>query len=204
LDSSASSVQYSSGTNASIQAQRHGLHAPGRKPPAAADRLPQHRADLVSDQPIEDAARLLGVHQVHVERARRGERGLHRLGRDLVEGGAHDMLALEILAQRLGHVPGDGLSLAVGVGRQEELLRRFRRLLQLAHDRLLLFGYEVLGQEVALDVDAELRFRQVAHMPDRRPHHVAGAEEAGQGARLGRRLYDYQGSLVLLRHRLSC
>ncbi len=58
--------------------------------------------------------------------------------------------------RRLDHVPGDRLPLAVGVGRQEELLRPFGRLLQLAHDRLLLFGDEVLGQEVALDVDAEL------------------------------------------------
>ena len=48
--------------------QRHRLHASGAD--AALDLVPQQRADLVADQPIEHAARLLGVEQVVIELAR--------------------------------------------------------------------------------------------------------------------------------------
>ena len=49
-------------------AHRDRLHAPGREP--AADLLPEERAELVADEPVEDAARLLRVEAVLVELAR--------------------------------------------------------------------------------------------------------------------------------------
>ena len=64
--SRASIVQYSSGTKASIsrlaladQPHRDRLHAAGGQP--APHLLPEQRADLVADQAVEDAARLLGI-----------------------------------------------------------------------------------------------------------------------------------------------
>ena len=50
------------------QADRDRLDAAGRE--AAAHALPEERADLVADQPVEDAPGLLGVHPLLVDPAR--------------------------------------------------------------------------------------------------------------------------------------
>ena len=72
----ASMVQYSSGIKARISSSRSTISLtttdctlPGRE--ARFDRLPQKRAELISDQPVEDAAGLLGVDQIDVDVARR-------------------------------------------------------------------------------------------------------------------------------------
>ena len=52
--------------------QRDRLHPSGAD--AALDLLPEQRADLVADQPVEHAARLLGVEQMLIELARMGDR----------------------------------------------------------------------------------------------------------------------------------
>src|SRR5690606_34400054 len=49
------------------------------------DLLPQHRRDLVAVEPVEDAARLLGVHEAAVDVARVLDGLADRLRRDLVE-----------------------------------------------------------------------------------------------------------------------
>jgi hypothetical protein len=68
----ASTVQYSSGVKARISRSRSqmmrtatGLHAPGRE--AAAHLLPQERRELVADEAVEHAARLLRLEAVLVE-----------------------------------------------------------------------------------------------------------------------------------------
>ena len=94
------------------QAHRDRLHAAGGQ--AALHLVPQDRADLVADEAIEDAARLLRVGLVHVDLARRGDRGGDALLRDLV-----DQDALEVLVDvldLLGDVPRDRLAFAIGVG----------------------------------------------------------------------------------------
>ncbi len=192
---STSSVQYSSGTNASISSSRSHrsrsatrLHPPGRQ--SEVERLPQQRAHLVADQTVEHAPRLLGVDQVHVERPRVLERLLHRALGDLVEG-----QPLDRLFGRLEHrsqVPGDRLALAVGIGREVNALGGLGRGLEprdrliLAHDR------HVLGLEVVLDVDTELALRQVHDVAVGSEHGEFLPEELGQRARLGRRLDDDQ------------
>ena len=104
--------------------QRHGLHAPGREP--AAHLVPQERADLVAHEPVEDAARLLGVDLLRVDLARVLEGLLDGAFGDLVEDhAAHLLLGLGRLAgELLGEVPADGLALAVRVGGQEDRRRR--------------------------------------------------------------------------------
>ena len=76
-----------------------------------------------------------------------------RLAGDLVEDHPADRdLGLEHLEQ----VPGDGLALAVLVGREEELVRVLERPLELG-DLLLLVGVDdVVGLEVVVHVDGEL------------------------------------------------
>ena len=132
-------------------AHRDRLHAAGGEP--AAHLLPQERADLVADQPVEDAARLLRVVLVPIELERVLDRLLNGLLGDLVEQDAVDVL---LVADALGDVPGDGLAFAIGVGRQVDVLFVFRGLLELVDDFALAVNDLVLRLEVVLDVDAEL------------------------------------------------
>ena len=109
--------------------------------------------------------------------------------------------------ERLQQVPGDGLALAVTVRRQVELVDVLEQRLELGDRALLLRADDVERLEVVVDVDAEARPRLAlvlgGHVggargrsrmwPTRRLDDVAGAQVAGDFARLGRRL-DYDES----------
>src|SRR5699024_10204373 len=159
--------------------------------------------DLVAVQAVEDASGLLGVHQVGVQLAgvlRGGEdRGLG----DLVEDHPLDRdLGLEDLEQ----VPRDGLTLAVGVCGQQELVHAGQFLLELGDLLLLVRAHHVDGLEVVVGVDPEPRpplllvlggdvrgaLGQVADVPDRRLHDVVRAEVRLDLAGLGGGLDDHQ------------
>jgi len=71
-------------------ARGHRLHAAGGEAPA--DLAPEQRRELVADDAVEDAARLLGVHQILIDLARRGDALGDDLLRDLVEGHALGLL----------------------------------------------------------------------------------------------------------------
>ncbi len=116
------------------QPHRDRLHPAGGE--AAAHLLPEQRADLVADQPVEDPARLLRVVLGLVERARVGDGLLDRLLGDLVEEHPHRVGVTELLAE----VPGDRLALAVGVGGEEDLVGAQRGLLELARATFSLLG----------------------------------------------------------------
>ena len=105
-------------------AHRDRLHAAGRQP--AAHLLPEQRADLVADQAVEDAARLLRLEQVLVELLRVLERLLDRALGDLVEQHAADVAcacrrAARRCARRSPRPRGR-------VGRQVDVLLALRRL----------------------------------------------------------------------------
>ena len=143
------------------QAQSDRLHASGGE--AAADLVPEQRRNLVADQPVEHAARLLRVDQVDVDVARMLERFLHRALGDLVEGHAADgdrvlllLLAVDaVAAEFFGQVGGDGFALAVRVRRQIDGIRRLRQLLQLGDDFFLARNDDVLGLEVVVEIDTQ-------------------------------------------------
>jgi hypothetical protein len=65
------------------QTKRDGLNASGRK--AAHDFAPQKRRKFVSDETVEDPARLLGIHQIFINGARMFERIQDRFFGDLVK-----------------------------------------------------------------------------------------------------------------------
>ena len=119
---------------------------------AARDLLPQDGRDLVAVQPVEDAPRLLRVHESLVDDARVLERTRDRLSRDLVEHHAADR---NLRLQHLDEVPGDRLSLAILVRREQELVRVLQVLLQLGDDLLLARVDDVVRLEPLVDVDAE-------------------------------------------------
>ena len=168
--------------------QRRRLHAARAQP--AANLAPQHRANLVADQPIEHAPALLRVHHLHVDLARVVERFVNRVRRDLVELDA--LVALRGEVHRFEQVPRDRLALAVGVCRQVDLLRVLRGRLQLLDDLLLVLRHDVPRCEVVIDVNAELRLREIAHVADGRTHIVGTAEDRRERARLRRRLDDHE------------
>ena len=171
------------------------LHAAGGE--LGGDLFPQQRAHRVADEPVEDAARLLGVDEARVELARVVYGALDGLLRDLVEDhAAHRHLGLEHLQQ----VPADGLALAVLIRREQELVGVFERVLEHL-DHLPLVGRHDVERLVALgDVHAEPaplllfelrrdlggRARQVAHVAHAGLHLVlVGGQEAADGAGFG-------------------
>ena len=72
------------------QSQSHGLHAPGGETPA--DLVPKKRRNLVADQAVENAPRLLGVDQVGVQLTRMLKSGADGPRRNLIERDAEDVL----------------------------------------------------------------------------------------------------------------
>jgi hypothetical protein len=136
--------------------QRDALHAPGAQ--AEGELAPDEGRHVVSDDAVEDPPAPLGVVQILVELARVGNPVFDALLRDLVE-----LDALRLLLGRpelVGDVPGDGFTLAVGVGRQQDLVDVSRRLLEIGDDLLLAWNDLVRLLKSLLDVDAQL-LRQV-------------------------------------------
>ena len=139
------------------QADGDRLDAPGRQ--AALDLLAEERAQRVADQAVDDAARLLGVDEVHVDLARVGERLLDRRLGDLVEGDPERLVVGHVGG--LGDVPGDRLALAVEVGGEIDLVGALGGLLDVGDLLAPVVRDHVLRFEVVVDVDAELALARV-------------------------------------------
>ncbi|CAB4917768.1 unannotated protein [freshwater metagenome] len=111
----------------------HGLHTACRQ--LRHDLLPQHRADLVAVETVEDAAGFLCVDEVLVQVASiGGGREDRRLG-DLVEDHASNG---DFGVQGLEEMPGDGLTLAVGVSGEIQLVGVLEQAFELCDLALLL------------------------------------------------------------------
>ena len=178
------------------QSRRHRLHPPGAQPPR--DLLPQQRADLVPHDPVEDAAGLLRIDAVQLQRPRSVEGPLDFALGDGVED--YPLGPVDGVVQRVGDVPGDGLALAVEVGGEPDVGRLLGRLLQLA-DGLLARGHDLVGRlEVVLEVHPRHRpldplgvpGGQVADVADAGHHDVVAAEVLVDRLGLGGRLDDDQ------------
>ena len=165
------------------QLDRHALHAAGGKP--GLDLAPHQRADLVAHQAVQHTARLLRVDAVVVDVARVFQRFQHGLARDLME-----LYAVYLALEQLGDVPGDGLALAVRVGRQVNLIGVLDRVADRLDDLGLAFDHLVLRLEVVFDLHAQAAFGQIADVADRGDHDEVAAQIAADGAGLGRRLND--------------
>ena len=166
----------------------HRLNATGRK--TAAHRLPQEGRELVAHDAVEDAAGLLGVHQMHIDGARLLDGGLdHRLG-DLVEGNALYLLYGD--AESGGQVPGNGLALAIGVGCEEHLVRVLGFLLDLLDDIALSADIDIVGGEIVFNIHAQGALGQITNVTHRSNDLVVRTEIALDGARLGGRLHNDQ------------
>ncbi len=179
------------------QAERHGLHAPGRE--AEGELGPDQGRDVVADDAVEDPAGPLRVVELLVELAGVAHPVVDALLGDLVELHALD---LELRAlDLLGDVERDGLALAIGVGREQDLVHLLGGGLELFEDLLLALDDPVRLGEVVRDVDRrhllalDLRLLlggQILDVPLGREHFVPGAQVFLDGLRLGRRLHDHE------------
>jgi hypothetical protein len=95
-------------------------------------------------------------------------------------------------SELLRQVEADGFALAIGVRREEDLVRLLRFALELGENLLLFRDHDVVGLEAVLDVDPELALGQIADVSHRGPHHVIAAQELVDRLRLGGRLDDDQ------------
>ncbi len=177
------------------QAQGNRLH-PARRP-CTGQLAPQHRRQGKAEQIVQRATRQIGIDQGPVDVARIGHRGLHRVLGDGVEcDPLHRLLsqrALVLLAQHLQHVPADGLTLAVGVGGQDQAVLG----LQLVGDGTHLAPTALVEcprhGKVLVGQDRAVLFRQVADMAIAGQHPIALAQIFLDLLGLGGRFDDDEG-----------
>ena len=154
---------------------------------------PEQRAELIADEAIEEPACLLGVDHVHVHRPDLAECILHGAFGDFVESDASHPIIAEF--ESLLQVPGDGLALAVGVGRQIDDVGPGRLALQVAHG-VFLGRYDFIGGRITvLHIQSELPLGKVANMAHACLDDVLGAEELVDRLGLLGALDDHQGAV---------
>jgi len=127
-----------------------------------------------------------------VEIARMAHGVEHRRARDFVEHHPLDVDPFQRLAllQHLAHVPRDRLALAVGVGRQIEMLGALERLGDVADALLRLRLALPVHGEVLVRAHAAVLGRQVAHVAEAGQDRVVLAQVLVDRLRLGGRFDD--------------
>ena len=143
----------------------HTLHTAGRK--RRLHLAPEHWRQFEAHQSVEHAACLLGIHQIHINVARRLNGFQYGGFRNLVEHDAAGLLLVQ--SQHLAQMPGNGLSLAVLIGCEPDLLGLLRTLFQFAYQFSLLFGNLIVGFQ-RFHIDTDFFLSQVAYMSIRRHH----------------------------------
>ena len=129
---------------------------------------PEHGRQREADEIIERAARQIGGNQRLIDLARLFHRRKNRLLGDGVEGDALDLdvfLQRLFVVQDLQDVPGNGFTLAIGVGRQDQLVGFFDRFGDFPHDFLGLAVNVPMHGEIVVGLHRAVLRRQVAHMP---------------------------------------
>ena len=169
------------------QTGRNALHTAGGQ--TALDLAPEERRQLIADDTVENAARLLGVYQVDVDVARVFDARADRLLGDLVEGDALGIAVLELV--QLLDVPRNGFSLAVRVSCEVDEVRLSDLAADFLDDFIFTLDRHVFRLEIVLNIDAHFLFRQIAQMSHGRLDNIVRAQILADGLRLGRRLHDY-------------
>ena len=175
--------------------RRHGLHT--ARGQAAAYLLPQQRRELVAHYPVQDAPRLLRVHQVLIYLARRRDALRHHPLRYLVEGHAAGLAVRQV--QQFLQVPGYRLALAVRVRCEIHRARLRRALAQVLDDLFLALHRDILRHKAARYVHAHRALGQVPQVAHRRHDLIALTQIFFDGPGL-RRGFDYDQLRLCLCH----
>ena len=158
------------------QPQRHRLHAAGRA--RARQFAPQHRREREADEIIQRATREISIDQRAVDLARILHRLGHRLLGDGVEHHAFDLVVLEraFFLEHLQHMPGNRLSLAIGVGGEDQPVGALQRPGDVVEPAGGL-GIDLPDHlEIGVGIDRSILGRQVADMAERGQHLIGGAQ----------------------------
>ena len=142
------------------EAERDALDAPGAE--AEGELAPDQGRHVVSDDAVEHAAARCASY-----RSLSSSRGLatpYSTPFFVISWNSTRCVVRLARLQLLGDVPGDGLALAVGVGREQDMRRRSSPPLQLGQDLLLARDDLVRLLKPLFDVDPEL-LRQILDVP---------------------------------------
>ncbi len=120
---------------------------------------------------------------------------LHGLFGDLMKLDAAFLRCINI--QHIGQMPGNGLSLAVRVGREVNDIRALGFLANAGQNIAPSPNGDILHGKVVAGVYADLRFGQIADVPLRGLDLIALSQKFFDGLRLGRRFHDHQFLAVL-------
>ena len=168
------------------QTEHYRLHAAGRQAPL--DLAPQDGRELEAYQTVEHAAGLLGVDQIHIQRARILHCVQNSVLGNLVENDAPGLGGVK--PQSFGKVPRNGLSLAVFIGCEPDDGSLVGELLELVHNALLVGRDYIFGFETVFYIYAQTVILQVTYMAKTGFHHKGVSQVLLNGFRLGGRL-DY-------------
>jgi hypothetical protein len=117
-----------------------------------------------------------------------GDRVLNGLFGDLVN--QHAVHALVILGDLIGDMPSDRFAFAIRIGSQVDVFFPLRRFFELVDHFLLRLNNVKVRGKIFFDVDAELAFRQIDDMADRRFDLKVPSQILFQGPGLGWGLDD--------------
>ena len=134
--------------------QSHRLDASGAH--AGSHFFPQQRADLVTDDTVENAAGDLRVDLLAVEFTGMFEGLQNRFLRDLLE---RDAIYLFPVTDMFHEIPADRLSLAVRVSGEIDLLGAFDVFFQFRQQLGLVPHYDKFRLKIVLDIHAKRGFR---------------------------------------------
>ena len=130
------------------QPQCHGLHPTRGK--VTLYLCPKDWAQAVTYQTVEDAARLLGVHQIHIDLPGLGKRVRHRFFGDFMENDPFHLVRFHLSG--FHHMPGDRFAFTIWVSGEENFLAS-RGLCRDFRDQLFFFiRYAILGCEIVLHI----------------------------------------------------
>ena len=175
----------------------HGLDTTGGQPPAYL--LPQQRRQLIANDSVQNAAGLLGVHQIIVNVPGMLDRILHYLLRNFVK---RDPLSLPVRQiQKLLQMPGNGLSLPVRVGRQVHGVRLGGVRLQLLDESFLAPDGDILGGEIVLQVYAHFALGQIPQVSHTGLDGISGTQIPSDGLCFRGGLHDHK--IVRLSHMIK-
>ena len=142
------------------EADGDGLDAAGAE--ALADFLPQERAQFIADDAVQDAAGLLGVDFLQIDRFRVLDGLEDGFLSNFVE---HDAaLIVRIDFQQMGQMPGNGFPFAVRVRCQIDFFRADVFVLQVFDELALIPHIRIRRYKTVFDIDTELIARQIAQV----------------------------------------
>ena len=119
------------------------------------------------------------------------KRFTHRPRGDFVVSHTEKLIVGNLARQQRLEVPGDRLSLTVGIGRQIDFFTLGRGFTELLDKLLALRRHLILGLEIMLKIHPETADGKIPDMPHRGLHGIVSAQDLINGLRLGGRLHDH-------------